>query len=191
MWQSLRRSSGGGRLSGRCAAGASTHGRRFRFRPVVVLAVLFVGLIRAPQPCAQEMLSASPLTVDAHRILFPFTTEGTLDDGRAEMDRSRGRYAARVNVNPAEDHGGWTLYLRADASAFQPQGAGKACTDLKWKLDYENETAFRPVQVDDTIVLEQPSGGSAEVTIDLAVDLDWCTAPGSYRLGLVFRLAYP
>jgi len=128
------------------------------------------------------------LTVDAHHVLIPAPGVSELDDGRVVQDPARGAYALRVQVRAPDSAAPWRLYLRADGATFRSEGFGKPCHDLRWKFDHESAGAYRSVEDQDAIVLERPDGGSAEIVIDLLVDLDWATPPGMYGLGLVFSL---
>jgi hypothetical protein len=127
---------------------------------------------------------APELSADAERILLPLASEDVLDGGRAAPQQFR------ILVSSSDPGRGWVLYLRADQSVFRPEGAGKHCSDLRWKLDGEDPRAYRRLDENETIVLENPAGGDERVTLDVAVDLGWSTTPGTYGLGLVFRVAY-
>lgn len=145
-------------------------------------------LMFALPPCTCD--AARPVTADAYRIMFPLVTEATLDAGHAEFDHASGAYAVRIKVNPPEGAGGWGLYVRAKRPAFSPLGQGKPASDMSWKLDHENMSAYRRLDNYDALVLERPGGGAETVMIDLVVDLGWCTEPGRYTLDLVFTVAY-
>lgn len=147
-------------------------------------------LAAIPMLClAMTTALAEPrLIVRSPRILLPLATEESMDAGRVETDPSRGLSALQIDVISEETGRGWILYLRAEQSTFAPEGAGKVCSDLKWKLDQESEGAYRRLEQHDVVVLENPAGGDARITIDVAVELGWQTEPGTYGLGLVFRI---
>ncbi len=147
----------------------------------VALAILFLVPVELSR-------AAHALTVDSHWIVFPPLTEVVLDQGRSETHQARGVYAIRVDVNPQGDGGGWALYVRAGSPMFSPPGEGKRSTDMSWKLDHEDASAYRPLENYDALVLERPSGGREAVTVDLSVELDWCTSPERYVLDLVFTV---
>lgn len=148
-----------------------------------------LSLSAAPRGLAAE--SGSPpfeLTVDSHLVLLPAPGGSELDDGYVATGEARGAYAVRVEVRAQDPAAPWSLHLRAEGSSFRSEGSGKPCHDLRWKFDHEAASAYRPLEDRDAIVLERPDGGSAEVVIDLRVDLGWATPPGMYGLGLVFSL---
>ena len=151
--------------------------------------VVALGLALAPRGIAAEQ-SPIPfeLTIDTHHVLIPVPGASELDDEGVAMDPARGAYAVRLEVRAQDPAAPWKLCLRADGPTFRSEGFGKPCHDLRWKFDHEGAGAYRPVEDQDAIVLERPSGGSTEVVIDLSVDLGWTTPPGMYGLGLVFSL---
>jgi len=164
-----------------------THRSPVLIRTAALVMALGLGLL--PRAFAADRAAAPfDLAIDTHRVLFAVASESALDDGRVAMDPARGAYAVRVEVHALDPAAPWKLYLRADAPTFRSEGFGKPCHDLRWKLDHEGAGAYRPVEDQDTIVLERPGGGAAEVVIDLRVDLDWSTPPGIYGLGLIFSL---
>jgi hypothetical protein len=153
--------------------------------------ILLLGFaLLAPAVCAEEPAIGGILTVDTHRVLLPTATAPSLDDGRLAADPARGAYAVAIQIRPPEPDRPWVLRVRSEAPTFQSEGSGKPCHDLWWKFDREGSGAFRPVEHTDAVVLEKPSGGSAEATLDLRIDLDWSTPPGIYELGLVFTLVF-
>ncbi len=171
----------------KACASADTNGRRTLLAPSRLLArisVVAVGSLLFLWPHTSR--AATSLSADAHRVMFPLVAEGTLDAGRSEMGRTKGAYAVQIHVEPPEDGGGWTLYVRAERPAFSPLGEGKPSTDMLWKLDYENPSAYRRLEDCNALVLARPNGGNETVTIDLSIEVDWCTTPGRYFLGLVF-----
>lgn len=128
------------------------------------------------------------LSVRTTQVLLPIISIEALDAGDIESDPARGRYAIEVDVD-AEDSQGWVLYLRAEQATFMPEGGGKPCTDALWKFDEENRDHYRRLDSYDMVVLDNPAGGDARITLDLSVELGWQTDPGTYGLGLVFRIA--
>ncbi len=171
----------------KACASADTSGRRMRLIPgrlLTRISVVVVGSLFCSWP--HTCRAASPLSADAHRVMFPLVCEATLDAGQSEMGRAKGAYAVRIDVEPPEDGGGWALYVRAERPAFSPLGEGKPSADMLWKLDYESPSAYRPLEDYNALVLARPNGGNETVTIDLSIKVDWCTSPGRYFLGLVF-----
>jgi hypothetical protein len=152
----------------------------FSVWPWVLLAALIPGLARSAEP---------EMTARIGRIFLPLPSAETVDAGRVEADPARGVYAVQIDVTGGDPARGWALYLRSEQSTFSPEGAGKPCTDLRWKLDQEGPESYRRLDDHEAVVLENPAGGNTRITIDVAVDLDWHTNPGTYGLGLNFRLA--
>lgn len=134
--------------------------------------------------------AARTLTADTDRIMFPLVTETALDGGRIELGRTAGVYAVRIDVDPAEGTRSWALYVRTEDPVFTPSGEGKPSTDMMWKLDEEDASAYRPLEQQDQLVVARASGGADAVAVDLLINLNWCTSPGRYALGLVFTVVY-
>ncbi len=96
----------------------------------------------------------------------------------------------RLDVTATEAGRPWALYVRADRGMFSPAGAGKPCSDLRWKLEGDSPRNYRAVDEQESVVIEQRAGGDLRITLNLAVGAGWNTPPGTYDLGLVFRVAY-
>jgi hypothetical protein len=170
-------------------------GDRYRCVRTILCTILCKSLC-APAAISFAFLAAGPARGDEPRlvvwttqVLLPLGSEEAMNAGRVEADPSRGSYAVQIDVDADGTNGGWVLYLRAEQATFTPESGGKPCTDVLWKLDEENHGAYRRLNDDEVVVLENPSGGSARILLDLSVDLDWDTDPGTYGLGLVFRIA--
>lgn len=129
------------------------------------------------------------LRVQATRVMLPVATAEVLDAGRLASDPARGAYELELEVIGGDPARGWAVYLSAGDSNFQPAASGLACGRLRWKLDEESERAWRALDENETILLENPGGGDARITLDLSVDLGWEIEPGTYSLGLLFRVA--
>jgi hypothetical protein len=152
---------------------------------LLVLALLgLTSLVRPPVLEAQEPV----LTARVTRVLFPLVTEEMCDAGRVQTEGFGGSYAVHLEVSTAGTKRGWALAVQAEQPAFRPEAAGKPCSDLLWKLDHESAGAYRPLDDHETIVLENAGGGDLQVTIDFAVRVGWKLDPGTYELGLVFRV---
>jgi hypothetical protein len=147
------------------------------------------GLIILAAAWGQARAEEPRMTSSVGRVLLPLPTVETLDAGQVESDPARGIWAIQIDVEGGTPLRGWVLYLRAEQSTFTPGGAGKRCTDLRWKLDQEGAESYRRLDDHEAIVLENPVGGNARITLDVSVDLGWQTDPGTYGLGLVLRLA--
>lgn len=122
--------------------------------------------------------------------MFPLVTEIALDDGLVELGRTAGVYAVRIDVDPVEGARSWALYVRTESPVFTPSGEGKPSTDMMWKLDQEDASAYHPLEEQEQLVVARPGGGAEAVAVDLRINLDWCTSPGRYALGLVFTVVY-
>lgn len=151
---------------------------------IAAAAMFFGGLL------AGSSVAPASVQVEPARFLVPGITVETLDQGGIETDSGRGRYPIQIDINPEDPTRGWVLFVKAGQPAFSPESAGKPCTDLRWKLDQEDEKAYRPLREDGTIVLENAAGGRARIALDLRIDLDWRTDPGTYDLGMVFTIVY-
>ena len=152
-----------------------------------VTVLLFTGVARAG---ISDDSTGPDLSSDVQEVLLPLVTEEELNGGELRTDPSTGFYAVHLNVTGGEAHRGWVLWVRADQSVFRPEAVGKPCTDLRWKLDQEDQQSYRRLDDHEAIVLENPAGGDARVTLDVSVDLGWRTSPGTYSLGLLFRVVY-
>ncbi len=129
------------------------------------------------------------LRVQATRVLLPLVTPEALDAGRVASDPARGVCALELDIADGAPARGWVIYVRTDGAAFQPETAGKPAAHLRWKFDHEDERSWRPLDEHETTVLENPGGGDAKILVDLSVDLGWETDPGTYGLGILFRVA--
>jgi hypothetical protein len=168
------------------------HGSR---APAVLLCLfLAAGAARSEERAERTLPPPAPpgevpdLTADMRQILLPLVTGDMLAAGGGDGS-GLARYTVHLDVATHAAKGGWTLYVRPEQPVFRPEGAGKPCSDLRWKLDREDPHSYRPLDDHETIVLANPAGGDARVTIDIAVGLGWRTGPGTYDLGLVFRVA--
>lgn len=172
------------RLSALARAGSPPLlGPRSRVTWIALLA-LHAGLSAAP--CFAD----PSIRIEARRLLLPLVTEQELDAGRIELDPGRGQFALLIDISiPETDPRGWALYVRSDRPTFTAEGAGKACSDLEWKLDEAPGAEYRGVDEHEAVVLADPEGGNARVALDVRVQLDWLTEPGAYDLGLLFRVA--
>jgi len=127
---------------------------------------------------------------EIQRIHAPLITVASMVDGYVELGQSRGNYAITLDIDTGESTRGWILYIRSDQEVFTPEGTGKPCKDLMWKLDRESREAYRSLESHEVVVVENPMGGNARITLDAMVNIDWQTAPGAYSLGLIFRVIY-
>jgi hypothetical protein len=150
---------------------------------------LALSLFLATQPAGFARAEDAALSVQAQRVLLPLAIEESLDAEHLDADVARGVSALVVEVAAPKDGSGWVLYVRAEQPVFSGDGAGKPCTDLEWKLDQANAADYRALDDHETVVVANPAGGSARVALDVRVGLDWRTNPGTYGLGLVFRVA--
>jgi hypothetical protein len=157
-------------------------GRTARWRALLLLLAL-------PALGTTALASAPVLRVQTRRVMLPLTTIEALDAGRLAEDPTRGAYAVELDVEGGDPGRGWVVTVRADEARFRPETADKPCQHLRWKLDEESEGAWRPLDEHDAIVLESPGGGEARIRLDLAVDLGWETEPGTYSLGVLFRIS--
>jgi hypothetical protein len=121
--------------------------------------------------------------------MLPLVTAEALDSGRIAADPMRGAYSFELDVQPADPTRGWVVFLRAEDPSFRPEAGDMPCTRLRWKLDEENEHAWRVLDENESILLENPGGGRTSLRLDVSVDLGWNIEPGTYSLGLVFRAA--
>lgn len=161
------------------AAGDRSGGRR-------ILALwLFVLML----PVDVAWAEVAVLSVQARRVLLPLVVEESLDASHLDADAARGVSALVVEVTAPKDSAGWVLYVRAEQPVFAGEGGEKPCTDLKWKLDGANAADYRALDDHEAIVVANPAGGSARIALDVRVGVDWRTHPGTYGLGLVFRVA--
>lgn len=158
--------------------------RRTRAGFTPILAVVMLASVAGIAP-AQE----PTLRVQATRVLLPLVTPEALDAGRVASDPSRGVCALELEIADDAPARGWVIYIRADGATFQPETAGKPAEHLRWKFDHEDERSWRPLDEHETTVLENPGGGDAKILVDLSVDLGWETDPGTYGLGILFRVA--
>lgn len=160
--------------------GASLKPRAFWIGPGLALSVLLAA------PC----LADPSIRVESRRVLLPLVTEQDLDAGGIELDSVRGQFALLIDISvPKTDARGWALFLRADRPTFMAEGTGKGCSDLEWKLDEAPSADYRGVDENETVVLADPEGGQARISLDVRVRMDWLTEPGAYDLGLLFRVA--
>ena len=166
--------------------------RRTRSLPALVrtgVLGIALGLGLAPRAVAADEAPAPfELTIDTHYVLVPAPGASELDDGRVAMDPARGAYAVRIEVHAQDPAAPWKLCLRADGSTFRSEGFGKPCHDLRWKFDHEGEQAYRTLDEHESLVLENPAGGSTRILLDLEASVDWSLEPGTYSLGMAFRL---
>lgn len=136
----------------------------------------------------RQAIASPSLVVHAQRVLLPLVTEQDLDAGVVESDASRGTFALVLDVSvPAGDGDGWALYVRSDRPTFGAEGLDKPCSDLEWKLDDSPGSEYRSLDEHESMILARPEGGSARITLDVRVRVDWSTESGPYQLPVVFR----
>jgi hypothetical protein len=162
----------------------TAHDKVLPFRVVSAIGLLLMSAAAMPVRAEEPTLS-----VQARRVLLPLATEEALDGAYLDPDAPRGVSSILLEVSAPKDGAGWILYVRAERPTFSADGEGKPCTDLEWKLDQVNAADYRPLDDHETVVLENPAGGGARIALDVRVGLDWRTDPGTYGLGLVFRVA--
>lgn len=156
-----------------------------RMARVSSAAAILVFALAHPGLCGQPAIS-----VVMNRILTPLVSEHDLDAGFMELDQARGVCAVEIEVDPGTNPGGWVLYIRSDRVRFSPDGAGKPCSDLMWKLDEEDGKSYRRLSDHEAVVLENPEGGRALIMLDILIALDWRTDPGTYGIELQLRTAF-
>jgi hypothetical protein len=186
---------------GAVSIGASTSGpegtlrfrapgrRRSRGWGLLGSGLLGLGLLVLTAPVGTARAETPTLSVQAGRVLLPLVSEESLDVGRVDADDAHGVSAVVVEVTAPRDSAGWVLYVRAEQPVFAGEGAGKPCTDLEWKPDQASAADYRPLNDYETVVAARPGGGSARIALDVRLDVDWRSGPGTYGLGLVFRVA--
>ncbi|MBU1699742.1 MAG: hypothetical protein KJ831_06295 [Candidatus Eisenbacteria bacterium] len=156
--------------------------------PVWLLSILL--LMGAMAPAPSVWADGPELRAEIQKVRAPLITVESIDDGYVEIDQSRGNVAVSLEIDPGESTRGWILTVRSDQEVFNPVGTGKPCSDLMWKLDNDGKEAYRRLESHETVVVENPQGGAARITLDSLVKIDWETDPGAYSLGLIFRVTY-
>ncbi|MBU1948446.1 MAG: hypothetical protein KJ927_07030, partial [Candidatus Eisenbacteria bacterium] len=141
--------------------------------------LLLIPILAGPMAPATSARADGPeLRAEIQRVHAPLVTAASVDDGYVEIDQARGNYAVSLEIEPGESTRGWILTIRSDQEVFEPVGAGKPCSDLMWKLDNEGKEAYQRLESHEAVVVENPQGGAARITLDALVKIDWETDPG-------------
>ena len=148
------------------------------------IVLLLVACCCSP-PCMADVASIS---ISTRQVVFPMVTVDVLEAGGLEIDPSRQIHALAIEVQPSAEEVGWTLYLHAERAVSAAGCYGRPSGHLSWKFDHEKTSAYRPLADQEWVVFDNPTGGAAEMLIDLRADLDWLTTPGRYRSALYFTV---
>jgi hypothetical protein len=163
---------------------------------VIVLFVISLVVISMSPPVVafesevRSRAHTAELTVNVQRVFLPYVNESILFRGDVSESPVTGHYALQAQVRPIDQSRGWTLTIRATEPRFTSSGAMKPCTDLHWKRDDEPGNTYSPVRIQETVIIENPTGGNADVPLDLRSRIGWETSPGSYQLNLALQLRY-
>ncbi len=179
----------GGTSRHRAPTGSRSGYRELLVPRLPVLSALVLGLLFPLAPAGMVRAESASLSVQARRVLLPLVIEESLDAGHLDADEAHGVSAIVVEVTAPQDSTGWVLYVRAEQPAFSGEGAGKPCTDLQWKPDQANAADYRVLDDHETVVAANPRGGNARIALDVRLGMGWTSRPGTYGLGLIFRVA--